>query len=264
LRLSIDNRVIILAPRGETVDESAIDAINPFSIQVPQGCQNPAFSMSHPLVAAVWEQLGRRDVGNILREIIGEHAAELAVVQMQDDVSRTEPLIRPVLWIKAIFDLQRAYLQGLTNVHDCHPYFLPYLLPSEAIFSTLMYLIRVKSDLFPSNTPAPPDFARHRHFIAQVLLGGIRLLLLRGDAIPPDLRFNLERVMRAAWHHPDLSSAESYLIMDLLPRAIDQIGSPELSKKQSTLLTSNNTSLPSFASGLVSVAILIADHTGLI
>ncbi|RLL94937.1 hypothetical protein CFD26_104547 [Aspergillus turcosus] len=206
--------------------------------------------MSHPLVAAVWEQLGRRDVGNILREIIGEHAAELAVFQMQDDVSRIEPLIRPVLWINAIFDLQRAYLQGLTNVHDCHPYFLPYLLPSEAIFSTLMYLIRVKSDLFPSNTPAPPDFARHRHFIAQVLLGGIRLLLLRGDAIPPDLRFNLERAMRGAWHHPDLSGAESYLIMDLLPRAIDQIGSPELSKKQGALLISNNTSLPSFASGL--------------
>ncbi|KAK9563790.1 hypothetical protein V6000_003982 [Aspergillus fumigatus] len=206
--------------------------------------------MSHPLVAAVWEQLGRRDVGNILREIIGEHAAELAVFQMQDDASRIEPLIRPVLWIKAIFDLQRAYLQGLTNVHDCHPYFLPYLLPSEAVFSTLMYLIRVKSDLFPSNTPAPPDLARHRHFIAQVLLGGVRLLLLRGDAIPPDLRFNLERAMRAAWHHPDLSSAESYLIMDLLPRAIDQIGSPELAKKQSALLISNNTSLPSFASGL--------------
>lgn len=209
--------------------------------------------MSHPLVAAVWEQLGRRDVGNILREIIGEHAAELAVFQLQDDVSRIGPLIRPVFWFKAIFDLQRAHLQGLTNVHDCHPYFLPYLLPSEAIFSTLMYLIRVKSDLFPSNTPVPPEFVRHRHFIAQVLLGGIRLLLLRGEAIPSDLKFNLERAMRAAWHHPDLFSVESYLISDLLPKAIDQIGSPELSQTQSSLLASNHTFLPTFASGLVSV-----------
>ncbi|PKY08068.1 hypothetical protein P168DRAFT_323258 [Aspergillus campestris IBT 28561] len=177
--------------------------------------------MSHPLVAAVWEQLGRRDLANILREIIGQHAVDIAVLQAQDDqASKIEPLTRSVFWIKTIFDAQRTRLQELVTTHDVptsnHS---PYLLPSDAIFSTLMYLVQVKSKLFPCNKPVAPGLMCYRHFIAHTLLAGIRLLVLRGDDISAEDKFNLERAMAAAWQHPDLTSAELFLINDLLPRA---------------------------------------------
>lgn len=136
--------------------------------------------MSHPLVAAVWEQLSRYDVANILREIVGEHAAELAVLQVQRGlVSNIELLTRMVFWVKAIFDLQRTYLQGVSGVADCNPYVVPYLLSSDMVYSTLMYLVRLKTELFPSSTATIREFAQYRYFLAQTLLAGVRVLLFK-------------------------------------------------------------------------------------
>ena len=200
--------------------------------------------MSHPLVAAVWEQLGRPDIANILREIIGEHAAQLAVSQVQNGlVANIGSLVRMVFWIKAVFDLQRSYLQGLTNVRDCHPSLLPYLLPSETIYSTLMYLIRVKSELLPMTTATVQDRGQYRYYLAETLLAGVRLLLLRGDGLNAEMRSNLARAMKMAWQHPGLSSTEGYLVNVALPSAIGEIGSVDGLKAHP---------LPSFATGLVS------------
>ncbi|THC96500.1 hypothetical protein EYZ11_003999 [Aspergillus tanneri] len=191
--------------------------------------------MSHPLVAAVWEQLGRRDLANLLREIIGEHAADIAVSQIQDGAqpAKTEALTQSVFWIRAIFDLQRTYLQGLRSIHGGHSSFLHYLLPSEVVLSAVMYLVQVKTSLFPCTTPTAPEVVRYRHFLVHTLLAGIRLLLLRGENLSPDVKFNMERVIRSAWQDPDLSSVERYLVSDLLPKAISSIGSPELCRSQS-------------------------------
>ncbi|RAH83668.1 hypothetical protein BO86DRAFT_31517 [Aspergillus japonicus CBS 114.51] len=210
--------------------------------------------MSHPLVAAVWEQLGRRDLANILREIIGEHVLDIAVSQPDGQSASIEPLTRTVFWIKTIFDAQRTYLQGLASVHECHPYFLPYLLPSETVFSTLMYLLKVKLELFPCNRPTDPELVGYRHLIAHTLLAGTRVLLLRGESINTDKKFRFEKAMRAAWRNSDLSNVERFLISDLLPKAIDSIGSTELSATQTLTIDRGKPYLPSFAAGLYPVS----------
>ncbi|PYH89178.1 hypothetical protein BO71DRAFT_363986 [Aspergillus ellipticus CBS 707.79] len=205
--------------------------------------------MSHPLVAAVWEQLGRRDLANILREIIGEHALDIALYQ-QDAQASVEPLTRAVCWIKTIFDAQRTYLQGLSSSRDCHPYFQPYLLPSETVFSALMYLLKVKLELFPCNKSTDAELIRYRLLIAHTVLAGIRVLLLRGEPITTDQKFRFERAMRAAWRNPDLSNVERFLVSDLLPKAIASIGSSDLSTSQAFLLKCGKPYLPPFAAGL--------------
>jgi hypothetical protein len=187
--------------------------------------------MSHPLVAAVWEQLRRRDITNILREIIGEHATELAIFQAEDaSDAKVEHLMRSVFWIKAIFDLQRAYLQGLTNFDDGNQCSPPYQLPSEVVFSTLMYLVQVKPKLFPCDKPANPELVRYRQSLALALLAGARLLLLRGESIYYEMKFNLERAIRSAWQDPELPSAERFLVNNLLPKVIDSIESSDSEK----------------------------------
>ncbi|KAL2815497.1 hypothetical protein BJX63DRAFT_389673 [Aspergillus granulosus] len=207
--------------------------------------------MSHQLVAAVWEQLGRRDLENILHEIIGEHAASVAVHAGQHGhASDMESLTRSVLWIQTLFNLQRTYLQGLATMRDSHPYFVPYLISSDMVFSTLMYLTKAKSDLFPCTKATPPDLLRYRHLMAHTFLVGIRLLILRGEALDSELKFRLERAMRSAWEHPDLSNSERFLINDLLPRAINNIGSPNLFRNQQSLLKSSKSHLPVFISGI--------------
>ncbi|KAL2800783.1 hypothetical protein BJX66DRAFT_290120 [Aspergillus keveii] len=207
--------------------------------------------MSHPLIAAVWEQLGRRDLENILHEIIGEHAASLAVRAGQHgDASDMESLTRSVLWIQTLFNVQRTYLQGLATMRDCHPYFVPYLISSNSIFSTLMYLTKVKTDLFPCTKATPTDLLKYRHLMAHTFLVGIRLLILRGEALNSESKFRLERAMRSAWEHPDLSSSERFLINDLLPRAITNIGASNLYRTQQSLLKSSRSYLPVFTSGI--------------
>ncbi|KAL4926912.1 uncharacterized protein BDV17DRAFT_138167 [Aspergillus undulatus] len=207
--------------------------------------------MSHPLVAAVWEQLYRRDLKNILHEIIGEHAASLAVFAGHGGrAPDMESLTQSVLWIQTLFNVQRTYLQGLANSRDCHPYFAPYLISSDTIYSTLMYLTKVKTDLFPCSKPTAIEFLRYRQLMGHTLLVGIRLLLLRGEAMNSEAKFRLERAMRSAWEHPDLSMAESFLINDLLPKAITSIGSPDVFQAQQKLLKASKTFIPVFSSGV--------------
>lgn len=208
--------------------------------------------MSHPLVAAVWEQLDRPDLENILHEIIGEHAASLAVSAGQyGSVSAMESLTESVLWIQTLFNMQRTYLQGPATPQDCHPYYAPRLISSDIVFSTLMYLAKVKTDLFPCSKPTASEFLRYRHLIGHTFLVGIRLLILRGEAMTSETKFRLERAMRSAWEHPDLSQSESFLINDLLPKAIASIGSQDLFHAQQSLLHSSKAYIPVFSSRIV-------------
>ncbi|KAL5042924.1 hypothetical protein BDW71DRAFT_133056 [Aspergillus fruticulosus] len=211
--------------------------------------------MSHPLAAAVWEQLGRRDLENILHEIIGEHAASLAAslplsAGHHGHAPDMESLTQSVLWIQTLFNVQRTYLQGLATSQDCHPYFVPYLVSSDIIFSTLMYLAKVKIDLFPCAKPTASDSLRYRQLIGHTFLVGIRLLVLRGEPMNSETKFRLERAMRSAWEHPDLSKSESFLINDLLPKAIASIGSTDLFHAQQSLLRSSKAYIPVFSSGI--------------
>ncbi|RDW86746.1 uncharacterized protein DSM5745_03388 [Aspergillus mulundensis] len=211
--------------------------------------------MSHPLVAAVFEQLGRRDLENILHEIIGEHAAGLATglalsAGHHGQAPDMESLTQSVLWIQTLFNVQRTYLQGLATSQDCHPYFAPNLISSDIVNSTLMYLTKVKMDLFPCSKPTAAELLRYRQLIGHTFLVGIRLLVLRGEPMSSDTKFRLERAMRSAWEHPDLSKSESFLINDLLPKAIASIGSTDLFHAQQALLKSSKAYVPIFSSGI--------------
>ncbi|KAL4938002.1 hypothetical protein BDV06DRAFT_215452 [Aspergillus oleicola] len=207
--------------------------------------------MSHPLVAAVWEQLGRRDLENILHEIVGEHAASLAVsTAHHGHTLDIESLTQSVIWIQTLFNVQRTYLQGLATSRDCHPYFVPYLISSNIIYSAVMYLTKVKTDLFPCSKPTPTESLRYRQAIGHTLLVGIRILMLRGESMNSETKFRLERAMRSAWEHPDLSMSESFLINDLLPKAIASIGSEDLFHAQQKLLKSSKAYIPVFSSGV--------------
>ncbi|KAL4901396.1 hypothetical protein BDW74DRAFT_187782 [Aspergillus multicolor] len=161
-----------------------------------------------------------------------------------------ESLTQSVLWMQTLFNVQRTYLQGLATSQDCHPYFAPYLISSDIIYSTLMYLTKVKMDLFPCSKPTATDSLRYRQLIGQTFLVGIRLLVLRGEPMSSETKFRLERAMRSAWEHPDLSKSESFLINDLLPKAIANIGSTDLFHAQQTLLKSSKAYVPIFSSGI--------------
>lgn len=207
--------------------------------------------MSHQHLAAVWDQLqGRHDVANILREIIGQHVADLAVLQLQEDlVAHVESLMRPVAWIKVIFDLQRAYLQATSGKENSASHGL---LPSETVFSTLMYLIQVKSRLFPTQTLTIREFAKYRYFTGQTLLSGLRLLLLLNEYLPASKKSNLERAVTAVWQHARLPESEQFLIFDLLPSAIDCIRTSRPDDDRDAPSGAVYNFLPTYAEGLVS------------
>jgi hypothetical protein len=184
--------------------------------------------MSHSLVAIAWDQLGgRHDVASILHEVLGQHASDLALLQLQDDlVGSVEPLMRIVSWIKVVMDLQRAYVPGFDAGHAVS-YDASTRISSELIFSTMMYLIQIKSRVFPTHTMTMREFAKYRYQIAQVLLSGLRVLLLRNDFMPLEKKYNLKRSLDKAWSHPSLPEEERFLVFDLLPAAIDLLKSTE-------------------------------------
>lgn len=91
---------------------------------------------------------------------------------------------------------------------------------------------------------AVKDRGQYRYYMAETLLAGVRLLLLRGDGLHADMKSNLERAMKMAWQHPGLSSSEEYLVKVVLPRAVAEIGSTNVATAHP---------LPSYVAGLVSI-----------
>ena len=114
-----------------------------------------------------------------------------------------------------------------------------------------MYLIRVKAELMPMTTVTVRDHAQYRYSLAETVLAGVRLLLLRRGGLNGEMKSNLERAMKTAWQHPGLSSAESYLIKVLLLNAIKDIGCVDCSNDSGSSVDSGRPSLPTYASGLV-------------
>ncbi|KAF2180176.1 hypothetical protein K469DRAFT_639939 [Zopfia rhizophila CBS 207.26] len=203
----------------------------------------------HKSLADVWQHLqGRHDVSNILREIIGQHAVDST---LQDDASQsTEESIRTVIWIKTIFDLQRCYLSGnATGISDCPPYVLSCLLPSELLFSSILYLVNVKSRLFPSQTTLMTrEFTRPRHILAQTLLSGLRLLLLKKDSVAAHDKRRLQAAINTAWQHNRLHGVERFIVSDVFAAILDSLNEP--SRDNSYMQEWANARLPTYAAGL--------------
>jgi hypothetical protein len=215
-------------------------------------------SKHHRTLAEVWTKLqGRHDIASLLRELIGQHSIDSA---LGDDVSSGAiSSIQTIIWIKTIFDLQRCYLSGLTNgVAECPPYMLPSLLPSELLLSSILYLVSVKTRLFPSQTTLiTKEFTRPRHILAQTILSGLRLLLQRKETVADSDKWRLQKSINAAWQHDRLHGVEGFIVSDLFAHVLDAISAGAEGVTRDPLdhpyiVEWRNARLPSYAAGLVS------------
>ncbi|KAF2710903.1 hypothetical protein K504DRAFT_500839 [Pleomassaria siparia CBS 279.74] len=203
----------------------------------------------HTSLADVWQHLqGRHDIANILSEIIGLHSIESAL--LEDESRKTEESIRTVIWIKTIFDLQRCYLSGnATGVADCPPYVLSYLLPTELLFSTIIYLVNVKERLFSSQTTLMTrEFTRPRHVLAQTLLSGLRLLLLRKDKVTAQEARRLQTTINASWKDDRLHGVERFVVSGLFAAILDSVN--DTARDNPYHAEWVNARLPTYAAGL--------------
>ena len=206
----------------------------------------------------VFERLhSRHDIADVLRDIIAKHALDSSLLQLQENsASNTESSICVIVWIKVIFDLQRTYLQACTGVNECPPYLLPCLIPSELVFSTIMYLIQVKLRLFPNQTNIiTREFAKQRYFIAQTLLSGLRLLLLRNEGLHPQKKSLLQSTISAAWQQERFYEAEQFVVSEVFSEVLDLIRPIECPNEHFRPLEPaswSKANLPTFSAGLVS------------
>lgn len=207
-------------------------------------------SLPHRNLAEVWHHLeGRHDVANIVREIIGQQSVQST---LQEDESATiEESIRTIVWLKSVFDLQRCYLSGIaTGVAECPPYVLSCLLPSELLFSSILYLINVKTALFSSQTTLMTrEFTRPRHILAQTVLSGLRLLLLRKEGLAANDKRRLQNAINSAWRDDRLLGVERFIVSDLFAEVLNSFD--EAWSENPYQREWANAKLPTYAAGLV-------------
>ncbi|KAF9731818.1 hypothetical protein PMIN03_008876 [Paraphaeosphaeria minitans] len=204
-------------------------------------------SIQHRNLAQVWEHLqGRHDIASLLREIVGQHS-----ISSHDTESRSiEEAIRTIGWIKIVFDSQRCYLSAIaTGVAECPPYVLSYLLPPDLLFSTILYLINVKTGLFSSlTTLMTREFTRPRHILAQTILSGLRLLLLRKEGINADAQRRLQNAINQAWKDDRLHGVERFIVSELFAEVLNALSEP--SRENPYAREWANAKLPTYAAGL--------------
>jgi hypothetical protein len=206
--------------------------------------------MSHLLVAAIWEGLqSRNDISNILNEILGQHTLDLLHLQEASPTTITNRLC-PIIWIKAIFDLQRTYLQATAGAHDCP---VPGLIPTELLYNTLIYLLHIKTKLFPGTSPPEDDTSYQRMLLANTLLSGLRLLLLRNEYISPEKLRHLENTLQAVWEEHDLPECEHFVLFELFPEALDAESPTENQAGNDFAVGLRQVGVPTFVEGLVRV-----------
>ena len=207
-------------------------------------------SFRHSSLAEVWQHLqGRHDVANIVREIIGQHSVEST---LEEDVLRnTEVSVRTIIWLKTVFDLQRCYLSGTaTGIAECPPYVASSLLPAELLFSTILYLINLKTKIFSSQTTLMTrEFTRPRHILAQTILSGLRLLLLRKESLAATDKRRLQNAINSAWRDDRLHGAERFIVSDLFAEILNSLS--EVSGQDPYQHERTNANLPTYAAGLV-------------
>src|SRR3954462_13380616 len=104
--------------------------------------------MSHEDIASIWFLLyGRQDIDHILRELIGRHALDVSRGRSDSSHAR-QAAVSHVQGLKAIFDLQRTYLQS--SVPSVR--YMSFLLPYELLFSIVLYLLDAIAAEFSSST----------------------------------------------------------------------------------------------------------------
>jgi len=211
----------------------------------------PASIASIAAVSGVWAELqDRNDIAIILREIIGRHAL-YDVFHEDEGQTSHETGYQTIIWIKIIYDLQGCYLSGIT-AGMLNP---SQTLERELLFSSILYLISAKLRTFPSQTTLIGDHGdalAHdigRLILAQTVLSGLRLLLLRKDQIPPNQIRSLQAALNQGWRDDHLRGVERCIVQQIFAAILDIIHEPD--HVDAYRVERENARLPAYATGLV-------------
>jgi hypothetical protein len=208
----------------------------------------PAFMSQHSNLATVWEHLlGRNDLPEVLREIIGQHALQCTFIEHKAHPHhRTHEAI---VWIKIILDLQRCYLSGhRTGAAEIPSHMSAYLLPPDLLLSSVLYLISAKSRL----TSSEDALMNHEPIILlQAIMSGLRLLLWQKQCISPREKMLLQTAIAEAWKDDRMREVESCIVQQVFPALLNVMQDPD--HVDAYRIERENTGLPTYASGLVSI-----------
>ncbi|OAL55463.1 hypothetical protein IQ07DRAFT_582945 [Pyrenochaeta sp. DS3sAY3a] len=207
-----------------------------------------SMSPQHRNLAAVWEHLLERDdISTTLCEITGQNSLQNLLL---DQEQRSREALQTIIWIKTIFDLQRCYLSGtIAGVSECSPNLSPCLLPQELILSSILYLIDIKTRTFlPEGQRIDGKFADSRLILAETVLSGLRLLLLRNQNLLERHRRRLEIAIENAWKDDRSEGVECLVAQQIFPLILRSLRDSDFSDQyQKERLSAQ---LPKYSIGL--------------
>jgi hypothetical protein len=171
-------------------------------------------SMSHHAFATLWMQLERRkDIDNILSELVGRHSLEGSVLPDDSDGLLNASLSVAVV-LRVVFDLQRTYLQSPKPK-------VSYLLQPRKLLAAIVFLLRTKSKISRLFEDRSEHCLIKRSFIAQTLVSGLRALWLWNHPLPTDEISQLRNAFQKAWVQEELNSRDTFMVHKLCGNIID-------------------------------------------
>ncbi|KUJ19505.1 uncharacterized protein LY89DRAFT_780432 [Mollisia scopiformis] len=163
--------------------------------------------MSHQDVAAIWSRLaGRADIDNIVQELIGRYSLDISEQTADRAVLRTTAFTH-VVALRAIFDLQRTYLQSPDP--SCEARFS--LLNPNILLSVIKHLLDVKISAFCAHDGLPEHDA-YCSFIGQTLVSGIRALHLQSRRLSLSEYQAVLQKFKLAWNNETLRGVDHFSI----------------------------------------------------
>lgn len=174
--------------------------------------------MSHQHLASVWSVLQlRSDIDHILRELIGRHALDASLCATDAHRLRTVSF-QYIVSLKAIFDLQRTYLQSSNPTFESRSAVLQH----DLLFLAIMHLLGVKSESF-SYRKVLHDHGKYCSFLAQTLLSGLRALLLQRQSLSSEEHKMLIDRFDEVWKDEQLESVDHFIIKWLCRQMIQEL-----------------------------------------
>lgn len=201
--------------------------------------------MSHQQCAAVWSVLqSRSDIDHILRELVGRYAFEVAIYR-NDSLRVRNTSFLYVVSLKAIFDLQRTYLQSSDPSFESKTY----LVQHDLLFQAVIHLLEVKTESFGPHKELV-DHKPYCGFLAQTLLSGLRALLLHKRSLMAEEHEMLTRRFNEVWREEQLDDVHHFVVQMLCRQIILELGMPAQDSKY-TQPACGLVNLPDFAHKLV-------------
>jgi hypothetical protein len=203
--------------------------------------------MSHRDLASIWSALQNRpDIDNILQETIGLYFLDTLMLRGDRKLLRARAF-EHVVELRAIFDLQRTYLQASCPSTETQRA----LLKPGLLLSALFHVLELKASAFRTEDDLP-GHETHCSFICQTQLSGLRALMLRSQKIFRRECQSLFRLLEEAWDCELLSDANQFLVL-LCRKMITELSSQSDGKTYSKPAC-GTVILPDFHHGLVSIS----------